>query len=62
MAVGTRTAGRVHTRVTHTYDWSSLSDPNRLQRARLTTADNLAASLARLAWLVEGPDATDQRA
>lgn len=44
----------VHTRVTHTYDWSSLSDPNRLQRARLTTADNLAASLARLAWLAEG--------
>lgn len=42
-----------HTRVTHTYDWSALSDPNRLARARATTADSLAASLSRLATLAE---------
>lgn len=42
------------TRVTHTYDWSALSDPNRLARARSTTADSLAASLSRLATLAEG--------
>lgn len=42
------------TRVTHTYDWSLLADPKRLPRARLTTADRLAASLARLAALAEG--------
>ncbi|ORW93789.1 SRPBCC family protein [Mycolicibacter terrae] len=45
---------QTHTRVTHTYDWSALSDPKRLERARATTADNLAASLTRLAALVEG--------
>lgn len=43
-----------HTRVTHTYDWSQLTDPKRLSRARWTTADRLAASLARLAALAEG--------
>jgi uncharacterized protein YndB with AHSA1/START domain len=43
-----------HTRVTHTYDWSQLTDPNRLQRARWTTADKLAGSLTRLAALAEG--------
>lgn len=42
-----------HTRVTHTYDWSQLTDPNRKQRARATTADRLAASLSRLAELAE---------
>lgn len=46
--------GPARTRVTHTYDWSALSDPKRLERARATTADNLAASLTRLAALVEG--------
>ncbi len=45
--------GPARTRVTHTYDWSELSDPNRLARARATTADKLAASLSRLAALVE---------
>ncbi len=45
--------GPARTRVTHTYDWSQLSDPNRLARARATTADMLAASLSRLAALVE---------
>ncbi|HEU4362377.1 MAG TPA: SRPBCC family protein [Mycobacterium sp.] len=41
------------TRVTHTYDWSRLIDPNRLERARATTADKLQASLNRLAELAE---------
>lgn len=41
------------TRVTHTYDWSSLTDQNRLARARATTADSLRASLDRLAELAE---------
>lgn len=43
-----------HTRVTHTYDWSRLTDEQRLPRARATTADNLRASIDRLAALVEG--------
>lgn len=42
-----------HTRVTHTYDWTQLTDPKRLERARWTTADRLAESLTRLAALVE---------
>jgi uncharacterized protein YndB with AHSA1/START domain len=42
------------TRVTHTYDWSELTDPSRIERARWTTAERLGASLARLAKLVEG--------
>ena len=29
------------TTVTHTYDWTALTDPNRLQRARATTPDML---------------------
>jgi uncharacterized protein YndB with AHSA1/START domain len=41
------------TRVTHTYDWSRLTDEKRLNRARATTADSLAASLDRLAELAE---------
>ncbi|MGA9492121.1 MAG: SRPBCC family protein [Mycobacterium sp.] len=41
------------TRVTHTYDWSRLTDPQRLARARGTTADKLQASLDRLAELAE---------
>ncbi|GAA4854956.1 SRPBCC family protein [Saccharopolyspora rosea] len=41
------------TRVTHTYDWSRLTDENRLARARSTTADRLRASLDRLAELAE---------
>ena len=43
------------TRVTHTYDWSELSDPNRLARARATTAQRLLASIDGLARLAEGP-------
>ena len=41
------------TLVTHTYDWTQLTDPSRLERARATTEDKLDASLARLAELVE---------
>src|SRR3954447_22825445 len=41
------------TRVTHTYDWSRLTDENRPPRARATTPDKLQASLARLATLAE---------
>jgi uncharacterized protein YndB with AHSA1/START domain len=44
-------AGR--TRVTHTYDWTRLTDPRRLVRARETTSDKLQASLDRLTELVE---------
>jgi uncharacterized protein YndB with AHSA1/START domain len=43
-----------HTRVTHTYDWTRLTDANRFGRARATTADRLQASLDRLAALAEG--------
>jgi uncharacterized protein YndB with AHSA1/START domain len=41
------------TRVTHTYDWTALTDEKRLSRARQTSADWLQASLARLAALAE---------
>ena len=41
------------TRVTHTYDWTELTDASRLPRARATTADSLQASLDRLAALAE---------
>ncbi|KAA5835091.1 SRPBCC family protein [Saccharopolyspora hirsuta] len=46
-------AGAGRTKVTHTYDWSRLTDENRLPRARATTADRLRASLDRLAELAE---------
>ena len=42
-----------HTRVTHTYDWTALTDEKRLNRARQTSPDWLQASLARLAALAE---------
>jgi uncharacterized protein YndB with AHSA1/START domain len=42
------------TRVTHTYDWSQLTDESRMSRARATTADKLQDSLDRLAALAEG--------
>lgn len=42
------------TLVTHTYDWTELTDEGRLKRARETTADKLQASLDRLAALAEG--------
>jgi uncharacterized protein YndB with AHSA1/START domain len=43
-----------HTRVTHSYDWSRLTDEKRMARARRTTTDRLMASLDRLATLAEG--------
>jgi uncharacterized protein YndB with AHSA1/START domain len=47
-------AGASGTRVTCTYDWTLLTDENRLPRARATTADKLRASLDLLAALAEG--------
>jgi uncharacterized protein YndB with AHSA1/START domain len=41
------------TRVIHTYDWSRLTDENRLPRARRTTPDRLRASLDWLAAIAE---------
>jgi uncharacterized protein YndB with AHSA1/START domain len=45
--------GESHTRVTHTYDWTDLTDEKRFPRARATTTDKLRASLDRLAELAE---------
>ena len=39
--------------VTHTYDWSDLHDEARLERARWTTIERLAASIDRLSRLAE---------
>ena len=44
---------RSRTLVTHTYDWSHLTDEKRFPRARVTTADTLRRSLDRLADLAE---------
>ncbi|HEV7788349.1 MAG TPA: SRPBCC family protein [Pseudonocardia sp.] len=41
------------TLVTHTYDWTRLTEEERLARAQSTTADSLRASLDRLAELAE---------
>jgi uncharacterized protein YndB with AHSA1/START domain len=41
------------TLVTHTYDWTQLTDEKRLRRARATLPSNLRASLDRLADAVE---------
>jgi uncharacterized protein YndB with AHSA1/START domain len=43
------------TRVTHTYDWTHLTDQKRIPRAQATTAEKLRLSLDRLAALAEGP-------
>jgi uncharacterized protein YndB with AHSA1/START domain len=45
--------GGGRTLVTHTYDWTELTDETRLERARWTTADRLSASIDRLAALAE---------
>ena len=45
--------GPARTRVTCTYDWTGLTDPRRLPRARATTPDRLQASLDLLAALAE---------
>ena len=42
------------TRVTHTYDWTRLTDEGRFERARATTQQSLRASMDRLAELAEG--------
>lgn len=46
--------GEGRTLVTHTYDWSRLTDEKRFARARSTTPDRLRASLDKLAEYVEG--------
>ncbi|MGV0740120.1 SRPBCC family protein [Mycobacterium syngnathidarum] len=45
--------GDNRTRVTHTYDWTQLTDEKRLVRARATTADKLQESIDRLAAIAE---------
>jgi hypothetical protein len=47
-------AGPARTRVTHTYDWTELTDTGRFAAAQATTAGRLRASLDRLAALAEG--------
>jgi uncharacterized protein YndB with AHSA1/START domain len=42
------------TLVTHTYDWTELTDEGRFPRAQATTADKLRASLDRLAEVAGG--------
>ena len=42
--------------VTHTYDWTELTDRSRMPRARATTAEKLRASLDRLAAIAEQPE------
>ena len=42
-----------HTRVTHTYDWSRLTDEKRFPRARATGKSELSSSLTRLAAIAE---------
>ncbi|MCV7194024.1 SRPBCC family protein [Mycolicibacterium brumae] len=39
--------------VTHTYDWTQLTDESRFSRARATTSEKLAASVDRLAAVAE---------
>ena len=46
--------GASRTRVTHTYDWTGLTDKKRFPRAQSTDAGRLNASLDRLAALAEG--------
>lgn len=45
--------GATRTLVTHTYDWSQLTDEKRFARARATTSARLQISLDRLAVLAE---------
>lgn len=45
-----------HTQVTHTYDWTELSDEKRVPRALATTSERLMASVDRLAALAEGDE------
>ena len=43
------------TTVTHTYDWTALTDPSRLDRARATSPGMLRESMDRLAVLAQNP-------
>ncbi|WP_285599930.1 SRPBCC family protein [Kineosporia sp. NBRC 101731] len=45
-----------NTQVTHTYDWSQLTDERRFERARANTEEALASSLRRLAVAAEAPN------
>jgi uncharacterized protein YndB with AHSA1/START domain len=45
------------TTVTHTYDWTALTDTSRMERARSTTPEMLRASMDRLATLAQAADA-----
>jgi uncharacterized protein YndB with AHSA1/START domain len=45
------------TSVTHTYDWTELTDASRLERARSTTPDMLRESMDKLATLAQAADA-----
>jgi uncharacterized protein YndB with AHSA1/START domain len=47
--------GETTTMVTHTYDWSNLTDESRIAWARATSSEKLYASLIRLARLAEQP-------
>ena len=51
--------GPSRTLVTHTYDWTELTDRSRLARARATTTATLRASLDRLAAIAENPEPPD---
>ncbi|OBH10486.1 SRPBCC family protein [Mycobacterium sp. E1747] len=44
------------TSVTHTYDWTALTDTSRLERARATTPEMLRESMDRLATVAQNPD------
>src|ERR1700757_161383 len=45
------------TSVTHTYDWTALTDTSRLERARSTTPEMLRASMDKLATLAQAAEA-----
>jgi uncharacterized protein YndB with AHSA1/START domain len=45
--------GPGQTRVTHTYDWTELTDRSRFPRAKATTEERLVASIDRLAEVAE---------
>jgi uncharacterized protein YndB with AHSA1/START domain len=48
--------GPSRTLVTHTYDWTELTDRSRVPAAQATTSDRLRASLDRLAAIAEEPE------
>ena len=45
------------TTVTHTYDWTALTDASRMERARSTTPEMLRASMDKLATLAQAAEA-----